>query len=79
MKTRIFMMVLLMAVAAMVVVPMGCEKKAPQGVSEAPEQELCAGCGQVKGSDLCCVEGAEKCAKCGLDKGSPGCCKPKAQ
>ena len=36
---------------------------------------LCGGCGQVKGSDVCCAEGAEKCDKCGLTKGSPGCCK----
>jgi len=38
---------------------------------------LCGGCGQIKGSDVCCVEGAEKCADCGLAKGSPGCCKIK--
>lgn len=36
---------------------------------------LCAGCGQVKGSDKCCVEGVEKCDKCNMEKGSPGCCK----
>ena len=38
--------------------------------------QLCAKCGEVKGSDACCkVEGHEKCPKCGLHKGSPGCCK----
>jgi len=37
--------------------------------------DLCVGCGQVKGGDLCCKEGAEKCATCDLAKGSPGCCK----
>jgi hypothetical protein len=36
---------------------------------------LCTGCGQIKGSDACCREGAAKCSGCGLAKGSPGCCK----
>lgn len=36
---------------------------------------LCGKCGEVKGSDKCCVKGAIKCKKCGLDKGAPGCCK----
>ncbi len=37
--------------------------------------ELCGDCGEVKGSDKCCVPEAEKCEKCGLNKGAPGCCK----
>ncbi|MBL4770183.1 MAG: hypothetical protein JKY61_03315 [Planctomycetes bacterium] len=36
---------------------------------------LCGGCGQVKGSPDCCLDGATKCTGCGLDKGAPGCCK----
>ncbi|MHC4250820.1 MAG: hypothetical protein ACYS9X_16970 [Planctomycetota bacterium] len=36
---------------------------------------LCAKCGQIKGSDECCKEGAARCPKCGLAKGSPGCCR----
>ncbi len=35
---------------------------------------LCGGCGQAKGSDECCAEGAEKCSECELHKGSPLCC-----
>ena len=35
---------------------------------------LCAKCGQVKGSDLCCKPGQKLCSTCGLVKGSPGCC-----
>ena len=35
---------------------------------------LCAKCGQVKGSAVCCRKGVAKCAKCGLAKGAPGCC-----
>ena len=36
---------------------------------------LCAKCGQVKGTAVCCKAGAKKCGKCSLAKGSPGCCK----
>ena len=36
---------------------------------------LCGSCGQVKGAETCCAEGAADCMTCGLDKGSPGCCK----
>lgn len=36
---------------------------------------LCSKCGQVKGTPVCCVEGAEKCSSCKLAKGSPACCK----
>ena len=35
---------------------------------------LCAKCGQIKGSDLCCKPGQDICSKCDLVKGSPGCC-----
>ena len=36
---------------------------------------LCGECGQMKGSEACCAEGAELCTKCSLQKGAPGCCK----
>jgi len=39
---------------------------------------LCGACGQIKGSEACCAEGAEKCAGCSLHKGAPGCCKMEA-
>ena len=45
-----------------------------QGLAEI-DPALCTGCGQIKGTDLCCKADAEKCAGCGLAKGSPGCCK----
>ncbi len=35
---------------------------------------LCGACGELKGSEKCCVKGAEKCSKCELNAGSPGCC-----
>ncbi len=35
---------------------------------------LCGKCGQIKGSELCCKEGAVLCDKCQLVKGAPGCC-----
>ena len=42
-----------------------------------PVTTLCAKCGQVKGSAMCCCNkpDQERCAKCGLFKGSPGCCR----
>ena len=45
--------------------------KAPAKAAPA----LCVGCGQFKGSNVCCSPSAVKCAGCGLAKGSPGCCK----
>ena len=38
---------------------------------------LCTGCGQIKGSDVCCRADAATCPGCDLAKGSPGCCKIK--
>ena len=35
--------------------------------------ELCGKCGEAKGGDKCCKDGAAKCEKCGLNAGSPGC------
>jgi len=49
----------------------GCGKAKPGTCA------LCHKCGQIKGSDKCCKEDAEKCPKCGLHKGSPGCCRLK--
>lgn len=40
----------------------------------AGEIALCTGCGQIKGSEECCADGATLCA-CGMVKGSPGCCR----
>jgi hypothetical protein len=36
---------------------------------------LCGHCGQVKGTEVCCLEGATVCADCSWHKGSPACCK----
>ncbi len=36
---------------------------------------LCGGCGQIKGSKLCCAKDAVSCQKCSLTVGAPGCCK----
>ena len=36
---------------------------------------LCGDCGQVKGTEACCQEGAAVCADCSWHKGSPACCK----
>ena len=46
-----------------------------QGVTLARTTELCAGCGEIKGTARCCKpKGRVTCAGCGLFKGSPGCC-----
>lgn len=37
--------------------------------------ELCGKCGEIKGTDKCCLADAEKCTGCNLAKGSPACCK----
>ena len=54
----------------------GCQSS---GDSKSEEEKstktlLCAKCGQIKGSDLCCKPEQEICSKCELVKGSPGCC-----
>lgn len=36
---------------------------------------FCGTCGNAKGGESCCVEGAEKCEKCGMTVGSTLCCK----
>lgn len=68
------------AFSLVAVISLGC------GESTAPEPTdltkvlyrpgtLCGDCGQLKGSEACCAEGAEVCSKCSLQKGAPGCCK----
>ncbi len=72
MLKRIVLPVVLLAAIGMIAV--GCNMTpAPKPTGAA--KTLCGGCGQVKGSDVCCEKGAEKCDGCKLAKGSPGCCK----
>ncbi len=79
MKTKKLVLVLAMATAGMIFLAGGCKKTEPGGgigISEAKAAvALCLKCGEIKGSDVCCKEGAAKCDKCQLAKGSPGCCK----
>lgn len=63
----------------------GCEKaETGQGVDGVKEQatkvadaktQLCSKCGQIKGTEKCCLPDAPKCEKCGLAKGAPACCR----
>jgi len=46
-----------------------------EGTAPPADVVLCGKCGQVKGSEICCLENAAFCAECALAKGSPGCCK----
>ncbi|MFH1312496.1 MAG: hypothetical protein ABIJ00_04645 [Candidatus Eisenbacteria bacterium] len=42
-------------------------------VAETPPI-LCGKCGQLKGTEECCMKDAVRCKDCGMAKGSPGCC-----
>ena len=66
-------MCLLAVVALTAMFVAGCGKDEP--AASADDVKLCAKCGQVKGSDVCCKADAVKCDKCDLAKGAPGCCK----
>jgi len=67
MTKRIVLPIVLLMLAGLFVA--GCEK------AKAQPKTLCGGCGQIKGSDVCCKADADKCEKCELATGSPGCCK----
>ena len=76
-----------MAVLSLVaVVAVGCGKSTPPTTVTNPAltkvlyepASLCGKCGQIKGTDACCVEGAAVCEKCSLHTGAPGCCKLEA-
>ncbi len=69
---------LLVAALAAGYVGVGCEanlidKTGGRSIASAPK--ICAKCGQIKGTAMCCAPDAAICPKCGLAKGSPGCCK----
>ncbi len=69
---------LTLALACLGLAPAGCQSSsgtAAEADVSPGAVGLCTGCGQVKGSDACCREGAAQCPGCGLAKGSPGCCK----
>lgn len=68
-KKIVLSLVLFLAVGMLV---MGCSKP-PDPTPTA--KALCGGCGQIKGSDVCCKPEAPKCGECELAQGSPGCCK----
>ncbi len=73
---------LLAGVVTFGLVVAGCESRqgkqgagTPAAAAAAATPKICAKCGQIKGTDVCCKDGAELCAHCGLVKGSPGCCR----
>ena len=70
--------------ALVAVVSLGCSKATPPVATTAPAEvtkvnyapaSLCGKCGEIKGTEACCAEGADVCSKCNLHKGAPGCCK----
>ncbi|MHC4489138.1 MAG: hypothetical protein ACYSW7_08195 [Planctomycetota bacterium] len=72
------MIVLVVALLGVVLYANGCKKRetagSKAGTAMAASVELCTGCGQIKGNELCCKPGQATCTGCGLAKGSPGCC-----
>jgi hypothetical protein len=69
----------LAALALAMVFSSGCGESPTSGTpatqANYKSAPLCNGCGQIKGTAVCCAEGAEACAGCKLHKGAPGCCK----
>lgn len=73
---RYLMIVAVVAVAVAFMGINGCKKSGSEAKKAAGDSiQLCLGCGQIKGSALCCQPNQPKCPSCGLVKGSPGCCK----
>ena len=70
------MKTLLALVVATTMLAVGCGESDPVVVPGATPASiiLCKDCGEVKGSEACCAEGAEVC-DCGFHHGSPACCK----
>ena len=66
------------ALALAIVFSSGCGESPTSGTpatqANYKSAPLCNGCGQIKGTAVCCAEGAEACAGCKLNKGAPGCC-----
>jgi len=67
--------VAMLLVAAMLVMTTSCCMFRSGSCGGKNEIKVCAACGEIKGSDKCCVAGAAKCPKCKLNKGSVGCCR----
>ena len=80
-KTLTTSIVFVFCLALISVLQVGCSstEKAtsqPDMAQVSPgELALCTGCGQFKGTDVCCQADAAECSGCGLAKGSPGCCR----
>ena len=66
----------IVAIAALFAMAIGFIGCNTAGKSSSDETiSLCGKCGQIKGTEVCCIADTPKCDKCGLAKGSPGCCK----
>ncbi len=71
--TKVIGVLAMLVLCSTLLVMSGC--KDDTNVAKAGEPvALCADCGQIKGSDVCCAADAEACTACGLAKDSPGCC-----
>lgn len=75
-RTLVAVTVMCVAVLGAVSVSQACETcgcNAP--AAKKAVIKVCGSCGELKGTEKCCVAEAKKCTKCELNKGSPGCCK----
>jgi hypothetical protein len=72
-RTRAIGFVAMLMLCSMLLVTSGCKEDGTTAV-KADTVALCADCGQIKGSDACCVADAETCTMCSLAKDAPGCC-----
>jgi hypothetical protein len=72
-KQKALGLLAILMLCGMVFIVSGC-KDDGTSTAKADTVALCADCGQVKGSDVCCVVEAEVCDTCSLAKGAPGCC-----
>ena len=65
MKTKSLVLIMAIALVGMIFLASGCKKDEPASITDvvtnAVEENLCAKCGQIKGTPVCCKEGAEKC------------------
>ena len=82
---KAFLLTLIVAIAFIGLTLTGCEKKSDHPTGDHPSAGTaakCPKCGEVAGSDACCMtkaaETATKCPKCGEAVGNEACCMTKA-
>ena len=70
---RLLKLVVITSLLAVTMATVGCNTSGTKDGTGTIS--LCAKCGQIKGTVICCKADQPKCKKCSLAKGAPGCCK----